>query len=102
MAKKTETQADEAQPLAERAEYQTAQSAPLTTWQRVAQAWASKDNTRVLAERLERELARAGIHSVDELVRAPVNAVAAAARAAMQADAQSLIGAAAQIKEGDA
>lgn len=93
---KSKSKPEEGTPLAESSR---AAQAP-SDWNQVATAWADKANTPVVAERLERELAQVGIFTVEELASAPINLIASAARAAIQADAQALRSAANKVLQG--
>ncbi len=71
-----------------------------TIWQIVVRAWADTSNVETVALRLEAELAREGIMTVEQLAVAPIKLIANAARAALQADAQALQAAANKMLQG--
>jgi hypothetical protein len=66
-------------------------------WDLIVDEWLTVRNIPEAAERLRRELDRMGIHSPDELVKAPVGTLRAAVFAALQVDAQALAAAALRV-----
>jgi cytosine/adenosine deaminase-related metal-dependent hydrolase len=85
------------------AEWHEPENAPVpepNDWVRVVDTWTDKSDVKAIATRLQAELAREGITTLEDLAAASVQRVASAARAAIQADAQALLAAAHKLLQG--